>query len=338
MLGVGKTRAEAARHFQVSNAAVTQHLDRVETRTRVNQVDELFIVHCARCNAEFQRLRSSISRSRYSYCDQACYFAHRANPNYIPWRHGQRIARRVLRDAGIDLPYLCVIHHHDGNNRNNALINLAVFASQSDHLKYHHTGQPPPLWDGRTLMNELIFTTNVVYGGTSFRSYYDSPWTFEETVARLLTLSGQPAKSLDEYKTSVEFRGTFKGQVFTLYDYKEDRAFHVGGTEALDVVGLAIVLTGYLKDSPPSPYAAREYYNDKTGHGWPPPDTSVIDAEPRRLSPAELKLVAEILARRLVMNAILRLNNGRAVDLPLGDITPATEDVALIVETLKELI
>ena len=42
-----------------------------------------------------------------------------------------------------------VVHHKDGNDRNNDRSNLAVYASQSDHLKAHHGKTPvTPVWDG----------------------------------------------------------------------------------------------------------------------------------------------------------------------------------------------
>lgn len=45
-----------------------------------------------------------------------------------------------------------VVHHHDGNNRNNRPANLAVFEDQSAHLRYHHDAtSAAPIWDGRLL-------------------------------------------------------------------------------------------------------------------------------------------------------------------------------------------
>jgi hypothetical protein len=44
-----------------------------------------------------------------------------------------------------------VVHHHDGDNTNNALDNLAVFASQAEHMRYHRGGHATPIWDGKSL-------------------------------------------------------------------------------------------------------------------------------------------------------------------------------------------
>lgn len=149
LLTTGMTRAAIARHFHVTGAAITQLLSRASVRSRINRPTHLQILECSHCKKEFTRTSNRSYAARYVYCTPDCYFAHRVNPDYLPWRHGQRIARCALRDAGIDLPYHCVVHHHDGNNRNNVLFNLAVFESQSDHMKYHHTGRPLPVWDGR---------------------------------------------------------------------------------------------------------------------------------------------------------------------------------------------
>lgn len=105
--------------------------------------------------------------------------------------------------------------------------------------------------------------------GTGLRGYYCSPWPFELTVAKLITASGQPAKSYDGYKTSVEFSGMFDGQPFTLYDYKEDREIHIGGHESLNITGLYEVLTAALGSVDPTPYEAKEYYDECVGHSWP---------------------------------------------------------------------
>lgn len=108
--------------------------------------------------------------------------------------------------------------------------------------------------------------------GGSLQGYFCGPWSFEETVGRLITLSGQPAKSFDEYKTSVEFRGRWNGQPFTLYDYKEDREIHVGGDSKLDVKSLCGQLAKELVTVEPTAYTAAEHYDEEVGHSWPVKD------------------------------------------------------------------
>lgn len=118
-------------------------------------------------------------------------------------------------------------------------------------------------------MPELVWSTDFA-DGTSLRGYFTLPGcTFQETVARLITLSGQnPSELSDRDKVSVEFGGTFDGRPFTLYDYKEGRALHIGGKDGLDVNGLIAHLRTALVDVAPTPYEAREYYDARLGHSW----------------------------------------------------------------------
>lgn len=115
-------------------------------------------------------------------------------------------------------------------------------------------------------------TDNLSINGTSLQGYLDNvPWSFEETVARLLTLTNQPAQEQgDQEKVSVEFLGTYKGKVFTLYDYKEDFQIHIGGKSDLDVEGLREELLRQLETVEPTPYRARMWYGDSDAghHEW----------------------------------------------------------------------
>lgn len=102
---------------------------------------------CAFCGSEFEVSRSKWKRSEKHYCSQACYLATRENPNYIPWRYGQMLARAIVGQH-FRLEYGMVVHHEDRNCRNNDLSNLRVFQNQSDHSKYHHKKNVTPIWDG----------------------------------------------------------------------------------------------------------------------------------------------------------------------------------------------
>lgn len=104
---------------------------------------------------------------------------------------------------------------------------------------------------------------------TGLRGYLPTPWSFEETVARLITLSGQPARSSDIYKSSVNFTGTFDGHYFTLYDYKEDRRLHIGvSNNELPIFDMIDVLVKELAKVEPTPYVAEEFYEERIGHSW----------------------------------------------------------------------
>lgn len=104
---------------------------------------------CAACGNAVSRRRAQWRKTRQSFCSQTCYYAKRANAKYKRWTHGAQLARATVRAAGFPLLKSHVVHHWDSNNRNNALVNLAVFATQREHMKFHHHGQPDPIWDGR---------------------------------------------------------------------------------------------------------------------------------------------------------------------------------------------
>ena len=106
---------------------------------------------CAFCGAEIKRFKSRMSRVAAGYCNQECYFASRENPDYVPWRQGQRLARAIVAQH-IRLTHEMVIHHKNGNNKNNDLSNLAVYANQADHMKHHHgKNSARPIWDGSAI-------------------------------------------------------------------------------------------------------------------------------------------------------------------------------------------
>lgn len=186
------------------------------------------------------------------------------------------------------------------------------------------------------------------YPGGSLRGYYESPWSFEETVARLITASGQSGKSRDGDKTSIQFDGIFNGLPFDLYDYKEDRAIHVGSSREFPVHELTVELTAMLAAVEPTPYSAQEFYDEKKGHSWDPrsvhmshcyrgeyPDSCKYGQDdcPAAGNP-RLRHKATKLVQQLAMNALVRINNGKPLHLKIEDMTPAEEDVALIMKAL----
>ena len=54
----------------------------------------------------------------------------------------------VAQAFGRLLPRSEVVHHVDHDPTNNALHNLMLFASNSDHKLWEHHGSPRPLWRG----------------------------------------------------------------------------------------------------------------------------------------------------------------------------------------------
>ena len=107
---------------------------------------------CAWCGDKFKQMRCIARKTLRAYCCADHYYASRHNPGYVRSQYRMRLARAVVAQHFKLLPEY-VVHHEDGDNHHNDLDNLRVFASQEDHLKYHHakrTGEyaPLPLWSG----------------------------------------------------------------------------------------------------------------------------------------------------------------------------------------------
>ena len=99
---------------------------------------------CEFCGKEYKITRS---RKGNKYCSTACYGAAITSPQSHLWRHGQRLARLIVAQH-YPLQPGHVVHHVDGDDRNNDRRNLVVYASQGDHISAHRGGKTTPIWTG----------------------------------------------------------------------------------------------------------------------------------------------------------------------------------------------
>lgn len=74
----------------------------------------------------------------------------RYQPGYKASPYGLLVARRIVRKH-FHLRTGNVVHHWDGDETNNSLDNLAVFATQTEHMRYHAGYDTTPIWDGRSV-------------------------------------------------------------------------------------------------------------------------------------------------------------------------------------------
>jgi len=103
---------------------------------------------CDYCGNGVRKRRSEWRKAVRQYCGEECYHKSRENPAYYSWRQGQNIGRQVVGHYYRLEPHN-VVHHRDGDNRNNEVGNLVVFENQSEHMKYHHgVSEVEVLWDG----------------------------------------------------------------------------------------------------------------------------------------------------------------------------------------------
>ena len=134
-------------------AGVTrQSIRMVLIKKRISpQQGEWVTFNCDFCGKESKKTRGYWRKRIHNYCSNECYYASIENPGYYQSRQGQRIARAIVNQY-FRLEPEHIVHHKDGDTRHNDLINLAVYASHSDHLKatHHHNGNVKPIWDGAT--------------------------------------------------------------------------------------------------------------------------------------------------------------------------------------------
>lgn len=107
---------------------------------------------CGFCQRPVRRYRSRMALMGQVavYCNQQCYAAKLATHPYQESRDGSRMARVAIgRHFPIERDHM--VHHKDGDQRNNVLGNLLVFASQADHMAHHRGRKVTPLFDGATI-------------------------------------------------------------------------------------------------------------------------------------------------------------------------------------------
>lgn len=109
---------------------------------------ELVDTSCDFCGAVVRKRRKQWHTSEKHYCNPECYHADLESHGYKPWRQGQRLARALVSQY-FQIPAGAIVHHKDGDNRNNDKANLAVYAGNGDHVRVHRTSKHvEALWDG----------------------------------------------------------------------------------------------------------------------------------------------------------------------------------------------
>lgn len=143
------TMEEIARPFKVTRQCIFKALKRygIDT-TRA----ERFEATCDHCGKLYSITRSRFNKQRTHYCSDTCYYTHKASilPGRTENRHAKRIARAVMENH-LKRPLVgseCV-HHIDGDQLNNHIDNLMLFASHSEHLRFHHQMRIVKALEGR---------------------------------------------------------------------------------------------------------------------------------------------------------------------------------------------
>jgi hypothetical protein len=102
-------------------------------------------VICAVCNKTFVAARNRVRATNTLTCSRDCYHTFLKRNNYKENKGGSRLARKLVSLYHTLRPGE-VVHHIDGDQSNNKLENLMVFASAADHVRYHRGFDIKPVW------------------------------------------------------------------------------------------------------------------------------------------------------------------------------------------------
>ena len=143
-----------AERYKVSRQGIYKILKRLGVATEKSGGVDIVCYHCKKPTKKYKsqmRLRSN-----HKFCSKDCWFAYvksLTGTDYKYDKQGMRMARKVVSRYHTLLPSE-IVHHEDKNCKNNTLGNLRVFASQSDHIRYHRGFDIKPVWSGVDIINK----------------------------------------------------------------------------------------------------------------------------------------------------------------------------------------
>lgn len=92
---------------------------------------------CDGCGQPLYRKASDVNAS--NFCSRECYDAERRERASSYPKVGERHEHRIVAERKLGRPLRPgeVVHHVDGDKRNNAPSNIEVLASQREHIRLH---------------------------------------------------------------------------------------------------------------------------------------------------------------------------------------------------------
>jgi len=153
---VGLSRvADLAKEYGITRQGLYKLLKRNGVDTTKSGSNVWHEVTCRFCGATIKRRRGLLRRQDKHYCNKDCYYHHLSeisigvNINRAGMYKGREVVGLFYEFKGKE-----VVHHIDGNDSNNKLINLAVFRCNGDHLLFHRGYTVLPIWTGAQHMRD----------------------------------------------------------------------------------------------------------------------------------------------------------------------------------------
>lgn len=104
---------------------------------------------CRFCGATIIVTRGRLRQKKNIYCSNKCWLNHLKKIRIGKTdRYGGMIGRETVRMLWKGLTKEMVVHHVDGDEKNNHVSNLLVYATQGDHLRAHRGYPATPVWVG----------------------------------------------------------------------------------------------------------------------------------------------------------------------------------------------
>ncbi len=128
---------DIAKSAGISRQAVHKALKKAGVSTNKSAAHREVL--CTNCLRTITRPRCQVRNTNSLFCSRECYYTWLRNNlggAALLSSQGCRSARAIVA-AVFDLQPEHIVHHIDRNENNNTLSNLAVFATQAEHLRFH---------------------------------------------------------------------------------------------------------------------------------------------------------------------------------------------------------
>jgi hypothetical protein len=146
---------ELAKKYGVTRAAIWKLLNRNYVDTRKAGPNAHIPAYCTICGKDFTIRRNSMRRQRNHFCSAACWKTHLSQQSIGKNmdRYGMMLGRKTVNQY-FPLQTGMIVHHVDGDEKNNDIRNLWVFACNGDHIRYHRGTPILPIFMGQLFYNQ----------------------------------------------------------------------------------------------------------------------------------------------------------------------------------------